>query len=214
MSDDDPIRDYVTRFARLLSGHGFRGRRLLEEIECHLRELADALYRRGLEPAAAAREAIARFGSPDEVLRQFELEAPLESEVMTMVRTLLKPLAWATIALAALFLVMSWFDDAPQTAFMVKAAVSAFVIGCGLIVLHQTRMAEPRSEWQRAVVLAGAVLALVIGSAGVVWTAHLGIITGDWEYYGFGVCGLLMLLGILSAAQLTIAAPRGDSLTD
>ena len=214
MNDDDPIRAYLDEFARRLSGCGLAGRRVLEEIECHLREVADVLHRRGLEPTAAARTAIERFGSADEVFRQFEHQAPLESEVTVMIRSLLKPLAWVTIALAALFFVMSWFDDAPLTALIVKSTVAACVIGCGLIVLFQTRTAEPRSEWQRATVLAGAVLALVIGSAGVVWTAHLGILTGDWEYYGFGVCGLLMLLGVLSAAQLTIAAPRGDALTD
>jgi hypothetical protein len=62
MPDRDPIAAYLDRVGRGLRVHGRRRRRILEELEAHLRESA---RRNG------AAEAIARMGAPEQVAAGF-----------------------------------------------------------------------------------------------------------------------------------------------
>jgi hypothetical protein len=46
-------------------------RRILAEVDAHLAESAERARHRGADPDAAAREAVARFGAPAHVAREF-----------------------------------------------------------------------------------------------------------------------------------------------
>jgi hypothetical protein len=61
------VEQYLDRLFDALAGTGPNGRRVLVEAEAHLAESTDVLERGGLNPDDAAREALARFGSPDSV---------------------------------------------------------------------------------------------------------------------------------------------------
>lgn len=206
MTECDPVNVYLDEFAARLSRRGVAGRRVLEEVDNHLRELADRLCSEGMEPAAAARAAVERFGSPAEVIRQFDLQAPIESEVWAMMRLLLTPVVGLTTLYAGLMFAFSWFDDAPPTVLAVKVTLSAAVIAFGLVLLRGLWTTEPVRDWQRWCIFAGGLALVAAGSAGFVWTAHLGQVTGDWEYYGFVGNGLLVLQGVLAAC--CVAFPR------
>lgn len=59
------IERYLDRLFDLLAGSGPAGRRTLVETEAHLTEYVQDLIAQGRTPDAAAREAIARFGTPE-----------------------------------------------------------------------------------------------------------------------------------------------------
>jgi HAAS len=205
MSDVDPIDDYLREFAQQLPIRGRQANRVLHEINDHLRELADELCSQGMEPAAAATKAIERFGSPSEVRERFDLEAPLESEVDAMFRYVLMSVAALTFAFGAAFMIFSGFDDARPTMLITKLVASAIMMACSSVVFHQGWSVQPLANWQRAMVLASALLSIAIGSAGAVFTAHLGLVTRDWEMYGFVGAALLILQGTLATTHITIA---------
>jgi hypothetical protein len=202
MNRDDRIEAYLQEFARQLQFHGFHSRRVLDEIRDHLQETMDELCRQGMEPAAAAAAAIERFGSPPEVVERFELETPLESEVEIMIRYLLMPVAVLTFLFGALFMVGSLFDDAHVSMFVSKLVASAIMMGCSVILFYQGWTTGPLGNWQRGLALAAALLSIMIGSMGGVFTAHLGLVTKDWEMYGFVGGGLLILQGVLATIEL------------
>ena len=199
MSEIDPIDAYVNEFFRHLPGRSRRARRALREIEDHLRERTEALCRNGMESLVAAEAAIERFGAPSEVMRQFELQAPLESEVM--MRYVLTLLATLTSAFAALMFVFSWLDDASAAGLIAKIGLSCMIIGYNAILLLRLWTQKSRTAWAHWFIFGGAMLMIAVGSAGFVWTAHLGRITGDWESYGFVVATLLVFEGVLAAVQ-------------
>ena len=198
MSGDDMVEEYLQEFARQLRIQGRQSRRILAEIKDHLREAIDELIRDGIEPEAAAAMAIERFGSPSEVVERFELEAPLESEVEIMIRYLLMPVAVLTFLFGALFMVGSLHDDAHGSMFVTKLVASAIMMGCSAILFYQGWTTRPLANWERALALAAALLSIMIGSMGGVFTAHLGLVTNDWEMYGFAGAGLLVLQGVLA----------------
>lgn len=75
MSGDDPIRDYVTELRAELGRHGLQ-KRLVREVEAHLREAVVIGVGEGVEPDRAASEAIRSFGAPREVAAALEREIP------------------------------------------------------------------------------------------------------------------------------------------
>ena len=62
-----PIDVYLSELRRALRFRVVRRRRLLAEVEGHLRESAEALRRAGRTAEEAEHEAVARFGAPDAV---------------------------------------------------------------------------------------------------------------------------------------------------
>lgn len=73
MMGQDPIDAYLDRLIETLRGPGHEVRRALTESEDHLREAEAAELAAGKEPEEAARAAIARFGTPEEVARRYDL---------------------------------------------------------------------------------------------------------------------------------------------
>jgi HAAS len=63
------IASYLEELARLLPRSSRR--RILAEVDAHLAESAQRARDRGADADAAAREAVARFGAPAQVAREF-----------------------------------------------------------------------------------------------------------------------------------------------
>ena len=182
-------------------------RRVIAETRDHLQEAIDELICEGMEPKAAATLAIERFGLPNEVIEQFELEAPLESEVEVMIRYLLMPVSVLTFLFGAVFMVGSFTDDAHTSMLITKIVASAIMMGCSAIVFCQGWTTRPLQKWERGLALTAALLSIVIGSMGGVFTAHLGLVTHDWEMYGFAGAGLLVLQGVLAVVGPVMGDP-------
>ncbi|HLK42938.1 MAG TPA: permease prefix domain 1-containing protein, partial [Thermoleophilia bacterium] len=76
MSTPDPIEAYLKELRRRLRWRR-GGRRMTEEVEDHLRELAADDEGRGLDPAEARRIAVAQVGPPSALLRRRWYVRPL-----------------------------------------------------------------------------------------------------------------------------------------
>ncbi|WP_432991029.1 hypothetical protein [Dactylosporangium sp. CA-233914] len=63
--DAGPVDAYLDDMFDRLAGTGAAGRRMLTETEDHLRSASADARARGLDPTAAEREAVARFGPPE-----------------------------------------------------------------------------------------------------------------------------------------------------
>jgi hypothetical protein len=214
MSDRDPITDYLDAFLRQSPRYSLCARRVLREVEDHLRTRAEQFCREGIDPQEAALLSVQRFGTPAEVLRRFDREAPIESEVWKMMRYLLTPIVALTILYAGLMLLFSWWNlDGPWLIIAAKSIVAAGVIGFGLLLLRELWKAGAMSGWAVWWVFGGGLSLIAVGSANLVWAAHLGQMTGDWEYYGFVGGGLLVLEGVLAAVQSKLTESHGPGLT-
>ena len=202
MTERDPINDYLQELARQLPARSRRADRVLHEINDHLRTIADDLISQGMDRAAAAAKAIERLGSPTAVRQRFDLESPIESEVDAMIRYLLMAAACLTFAFGAVFLLFSAFDDARYAMFITKIVASAIIMASSSILFFQGWTTKRRPIWQSSLALASALMSISLASAGAVFTAHLGLVTGDWEMYAFFGAGLLMLQGVLGTLHL------------
>ncbi|MCI0332855.1 MAG: permease prefix domain 1-containing protein [Planctomycetes bacterium] len=198
MTDDDPIQTYLMEFARRLPSHTRRAERAVVEIEDHLRERAEELCRKGMDARAAAKVAIEQFGDISRILRQFELQAPLNCEEQPMLRNFMTAVAALTTLFAGMIFVFSWLDDAGPTSLAAKLFGAVVIIAYNIVLLARLWTRDSRL-WMRWVVSCGGLLLIAIGSAGFVWTAHLGLATGDWESYGFVAAALLVIEGVFAA---------------
>jgi hypothetical protein len=205
-----PIDLFMAEFARSIRGNGPRAKRLLDEIEDHLRERAAQLSEKGLEPDDAELAAVNRFGSISCILRQFEREVPLESEVSPMLRYCITPVAILTAAYATLHLVFLWIDDAPWGWTLVKLVVATSVLAYNVALLYELQQ-KAMGFIERWFVFSGALVLVAIGAASTVWTIHLGQISGDWESYGFLGGGLMVLQGIFVAGYVAMPALVGET---
>lgn len=65
----DRVEDYLDRLFDLLAGAGRAGRRALAEAQGHLEEAVEANKAAGMSQEDAERDAITRFGSPEQIAR-------------------------------------------------------------------------------------------------------------------------------------------------
>jgi hypothetical protein len=84
----ESIQSYLDELAGQLPDNCRKSRRVLHEAEDHLVEATGQLCADGFEPVDAAAAAIRRFGTPGEVIHQFEIEAPIEIGSPIMLRSL------------------------------------------------------------------------------------------------------------------------------
>lgn len=75
MNSRDPIRDYVAALRTEVGSHSLR-RRLVGEVEAHLREAVAARIGAGVAPDTAVSETISLFGEPQEVAVALKREVP------------------------------------------------------------------------------------------------------------------------------------------
>jgi hypothetical protein len=200
----ESIQAFLDDIARRMPARSLRALRLLEEFHDHLLEKASQLQRQGVNEEEAAAAAIAQFGTPDEVLQRFELESPIESEVDAMIRYLQMSVAALTFLFGAVFLAFSGFDDDRHAMFITKIVASLMIMACSFVLFHQGWTTRPLANWQRGLALASSIVSIALGSAGGVFTAHLGLVTGDWESYAFFGAALLLLQGTLATLPLVL----------
>jgi hypothetical protein len=202
MNSLDPIRQYVADLACRLSSSNKPSERILCEVEDHLRQRVDQLLAAGWDQLQAEREAIARFGTTGRLADQFQRQPPLPCEEMIMIRRSLSFLVLLTSAYAALLVIFALLNEPTAIFSYVKLAFASIVVGCGALILHWQWTSRQLGKIGRWTVFICALGLIEIGSANIVWTVHLGLVTGDWENYGFVGGVLISLLGGLVAICL------------
>jgi hypothetical protein len=85
MNRPDPIGEFLSELRIKLHLEPGQSDRVIAETENHLLEAADRLYAGGLSSEEAAREAIARFGSAEEVAKCFSTELEKEGAMQSMI---------------------------------------------------------------------------------------------------------------------------------
>lgn len=203
MNKLDPVRQYVNDLASRLSSSNKPTERIVCEVEEHLRQRIDQLQTAGWYKPQAEREAIARFGTTCRIADQFQQQPPLPGEEFIMIRRSLSILVLLTSAYAALLGIFSLLNEPTAIFSYVKVAFASIVVGCGALILHWQWNAHQLGKIGRWTVFVGGLSLIEIGTANIVWTVHLGLVTGDWEYYGFVGGALISLLGGLAAICLT-----------
>ena len=206
MNQPGPIRNYLDELAASLSSRNYPIDRILPEIEDHLCQRADQLRAEGWDPDKAEREAIERFGAISRVVSQFQKQPPLPCEEVIMMRRSLTVLMVLTTAYAALYVVFSVFNEPTAIFTYVKVALAAIVIAYGMLILRWQWHSSPLGDNERFAVFIGGLSLIEIGTANMVWTAHLGLVSGDWEYYGFIGGALISMFG--AVATLWLAFPE------
>ena len=73
MTTPDLIKDFVAKLRNRLCKEPHLAERMTAEAEDHLVESAQSLQSQGLSVEDAAREAIARFGDPENIARTLRL---------------------------------------------------------------------------------------------------------------------------------------------
>ena len=121
-----------------------------------------------------------------------------------MIRYLQMSVAALTFLFGAVFLAFSGFDDARHAMFVTKIVASIMIMACSFVLFHQGWTTKPLANWQRGLALASSIVSIALGSAGGVFTAHLGLVTGDWESYAFFGAALLLLQGTLATLPLVL----------
>ncbi|MFQ5706130.1 MAG: hypothetical protein ACE5HO_01690 [bacterium] len=88
-----------------------------------------------------------------------------------------------------------------------KVLICLFVVGTGVFswLNSQSKMTGFTSDW---LLLVGAMGLMVIGAAGAVWTFHMGVVTGDFEYWIVMVDLALVAQGGLTILHLWNRRPN------
>ncbi len=115
-----------------------------------------------------------------------------------MFRRSMTVLAALTSIYAGLHVVFSLMSEPTALFTYVKTAAAFVVVGYGLLVLSWQWSSRQIGEIRRWAVFVGGLGMIEIGTANMVWTAHLGLVSGDWEYYGFVGGALISMLGGLA----------------
>jgi len=198
MNKSDPIRQFLAELETSLSSNGSSPERILHEIEDHLRQQVEEFRSAGVERSEAELKALALFGTSAQVAEQFRQQPPLPCEEETMFRRSMTVLAAVTSIYAGLHVVFSLLNDPTALLTYVKAALALVVLAYGWLILQWQWGSRELSEMRRWAVIVGGLSLIEIGTANIVWTAHLGLVSGDWEYYGFVGGSLISMLGALA----------------
>lgn len=91
-------------------------------------------------------------------------------------------------------------DEGSAIWIALKVLTGAFVLAANLVVLRNIRQERQTLISIRSALLAGIVL-VAIGAAGMVWTLHLAVITGDMEGAHAALNALLTVEGALAIWQ-------------
>lgn len=122
MSDEDLIATYLRELRAQLHMRGSRRRRIVREVEAHLRERQSDLRLGGrLEPSQAAQEAIARFGDPRQLADQFN-RAPRRVRILER-RLIALWVAWIAAMGMGTATVWAAVDSSEQSAHRVTELV-------------------------------------------------------------------------------------------
>jgi hypothetical protein len=152
-----PVAAYVHELARELRMRRAPRRRLLAEVEDHLRSTADELAAVGRSAAEAEREAVARFGAAAEVAHGFAHATASSTARAALAWAGAAFLAYGATALLFIATAPSWLRDFPH------AAPSTLALQVAAVALAVTAVRALR--WRRALVIDEERLRLVANGA-------------------------------------------------
>jgi hypothetical protein len=211
MKSVHPIEEYCQELLAFLPAGTLRSTRVVYEASSHLDEIAEDFREQGMSTTDAEREAIRQFGTAAEVASAFSQEAPLEPEFEPMIRKAFTVLVALTSLFAAaliVFTVLGKDDYFWWTA--TKLIVGLFVVLQGQLALFVLRSPYLRGDLPRLVMFLSGLATVAVGAAGGAWSAHLGLVTGDWDGYAGAGAIMLCLQGAASTwlARPNLPAPR------
>ncbi|MGJ9413195.1 permease prefix domain 1-containing protein [Aeromicrobium sp. CF4.19] len=187
---DDVRREYLTRLDEALVGPCRTRHSLLREAGDHLDDATDALVEAGWTAAAAARRAVADFGPVDEVAPAFQTTLAVAASRRT---------AW--MLLAALGYQPFLWDDGLELA----AAAAQSVPQSGAAATLYSVL-DPLIEIGGALVMVGAILALVATGVGHRWFAVGPQVARATAVFALASAALVPLL----SASLTVLGGGGS----
>jgi hypothetical protein len=203
---DQAIGSYLAEIAAGLPGPASARRDILAELGAGVADSADAYRRAGLNPAQAARSAIAEFGSPDRVAAGFRTElAAAQARRTALTLMIIGPLTgflWFTAALASHIgrLAPPWewagLPDGARLATHLATIALATAIGSTLFTLAATGRL---TRWLPARPTASA--AIAAGSLATVDIAMLAALT----ILAATTPGSLAALPVAAAAAASLA---------
>jgi hypothetical protein len=211
MKSVQPIEDYCQELLALLPAGTLRSRRVVYEVRSHLNEIAEHFREQGLSTTDAEEEAIRQFGTAAEVALAFSQEAPLEPEFEPMIRKAFTVLVALTSLFAAALIVFTVLgkDDYLWWA-AAKLVVGLFVVLQGQLALAVLRSPRLRGDLPRLVMFLSGLATVAVGAASGAWSAHLGLVTGDWDGYAGAGAMMFCLQGAAATwlARPNLPAPR------
>jgi len=195
------ISGYLAALAAALPAHLPDRGRILAEVGDHLCESRERLSA-SMTLSQAEEEAIRRFGDPDALALLFSGLASAEPGAARAPRVMNRVAAVGGVVAAAGLLALGgwWLIDADpvigRLPRAIAAGAAAFVV-IGLAILQATGL---RGATGRRLLVGGLCGAVVLlGVAGIVGTLELGRASGDYEWYGAGLGGLLVIQGVVGA---------------
>ena len=116
-----------------------------------------------------------------------------------MTRFMLTPVVLLTALYALLHVGFALADSAaPTGGVLVKLSVASVLLAHGAATLRLLWHAPLPGPLQLFSVWAGGLALIALGSANAVWAAHLGLVTGDWEYYSLVGGAVILTQGVLA----------------
>jgi hypothetical protein len=207
MSESQPINDYCRKLAARIPTGTTRGVRVIREVRSHLEELARSLSAGGVVTPEDQQSAIRQFGSVDEIAASFADQTPLEPENEPMIRKTFGLLVSATSLFAIAVIAFTLFGTPGEAMWWASAKIvtGLFVLAAGSLTLALLRSERLRGDLPRLFLFLAGLALIALGSACGVWSAHLGLVTGDWDGYA-GVGAVLLILQ--GAATAWLARPN------
>ncbi len=127
-----------------------------------------------------------------------------------MIRLSMTVLVALISAYVGLHVIFSLVNEPTAILTYVKIAYAVIVVGSGMLILHWQWTSRRIGVTERWAIFIGGLGMIEIGTANMVWTAHLGLVTGDWEFYGFVGGALISLLGAVAATWLAMVDTNRD----
>jgi hypothetical protein len=196
--------DLIAKYKADLVGEAELARGDLDEIEDHLRTLADELRERGMPRVEAVREACTRLGDPRDVAREHaRVRSPFGARLSRL-------RAWSAVALALPILIGGALRIFPSSG---PLSLFGLQIVFGAIV---TLALAFRLPWARPVVLGGiaffamqvAIVTLSVPSRNPIWLVpYLGIFAFvmPWRRNELSSTGLAIALHVWAFAAASVA---------
>lgn len=201
MNSLSPIQAFLAQLRKELRIRPPLAERVIAEAEDHLLETAKRYRERSLSLEEAECEAVARFGTPENIAKSFGSAQNTWEATMTLVlRISVTFLALFTSLICLLSVAHTIGEGEVGTESMIlRGILGTVVIVMGVITIQYLWRRGSQDPTFSRIVRLGSVGLVTLGSVVIVDTVRVARITGDWEYYiimmGMAlVCqGMLML---------------------
>ena len=131
MNQTDPISEFLSQLRTELHLGSRLSERVIAEAEDHLLESAQRLYIAGLSSEEAVREAIAHFGTPEEIAKCFRTELKKEGVMQSMITN--RPTGIKVLAILVLLCAGFQLVTASNLALWGRELAAALTLGQSLL---------------------------------------------------------------------------------